>query len=63
MPRRPTLISQADIARAVRAARQAGAAAVEIRPDGTIYILVETPPPAPLFAGLPPLAAEPEIVL
>ena len=40
MPRRPALITQADVARAIRAAKQAGAGAVEIRPDGTIVIAV-----------------------
>jgi hypothetical protein len=40
VPRRPALITQADLARAIRAAKQAGADAVEIRPDGTIVIAV-----------------------
>jgi ATP phosphoribosyltransferase regulatory subunit HisZ len=31
MPRRPATITQADIARAIRAAKQAGAAEVEVR--------------------------------
>jgi hypothetical protein len=31
MPRRPSTITQADIARAVRAAKQAGAAEVEVK--------------------------------
>jgi 2-C-methyl-D-erythritol 4-phosphate cytidylyltransferase len=38
MSRRPASVTQADIARAIRAAKQAGAAAVEIKPDGTIHI-------------------------
>lgn len=38
MSRRPAKITQADVARAIRAAKQAGAAGVEVRPDGTIYV-------------------------
>jgi hypothetical protein len=48
MPRTPARISQADINRAIRAARQAGASAVEVQPSGTIRILlVEAPPVVP----------------
>jgi hypothetical protein len=45
MPRIPARISQADVARAVRAAKQAGAGAVEVKPDGTILIRFDAPPP------------------
>jgi hypothetical protein len=38
MSRRPAIITQADVARAIRAAQQCGAGAVEIKPDGTIRI-------------------------
>jgi hypothetical protein len=38
MSRTPAKVTQADIARCIRAAKQAGAAGVEIRPDGTIEI-------------------------
>jgi hypothetical protein len=38
MPRRPAIVTQADVARAIRAAKQVGAFSVEIRPDGTIVI-------------------------
>jgi hypothetical protein len=38
MSRRPAIFTQADIARAVRAAKQAGAGGVELRPDGSIFI-------------------------
>lgn len=55
MSRRPAIITQADVARAVRAAIQAGADHVEVRPDGTI--LVKLSPGAPL---IPPNAIEPE---
>jgi hypothetical protein len=48
MSRRAAIISQADVARALRAARQAGAAFVEVQPDGTIRIrLDDVPPPKP----------------
>jgi hypothetical protein len=40
MPRRPAKITQADVARAMRAAKQAGAAGIEIKPDGTILVMV-----------------------
>jgi hypothetical protein len=38
MSRIPARITQADIARAIRAAKQAGAGGVEVRPDGTIFV-------------------------
>jgi hypothetical protein len=38
MPRRPAKVTQADIARAIRAARQAGASAVVVDGDGAIRI-------------------------
>jgi hypothetical protein len=48
MSRTPARISQADINRAIRAARQAGATAVEVQPSGVIRILLdEAPPVAP----------------
>lgn len=47
MPRRPANITQADVARAIRAARQAGAAAVDVQRDGTIRILLTAPPIVP----------------
>jgi hypothetical protein len=40
MPRRPAKITQADVARAMRAAKQAGAAGIEIKPDGTILVML-----------------------
>jgi hypothetical protein len=41
MPRRPATITQADIARAIRAAKQAGAAEVEVRVgDATIVVRI-----------------------
>jgi hypothetical protein len=47
MSRRASTISQADVARAIRAARQAGAECVEVRPDGTIVVILKAPPVAP----------------
>lgn len=38
MTRRPALLTQAEVARAIRAARQAGASSIEVRPDGTIHV-------------------------
>jgi hypothetical protein len=38
MPRRPALITQADVARVTRAAKQCDADRVEVRPDGSIFI-------------------------
>jgi hypothetical protein len=38
MSRTPARFTQADIARTLRAAKQAGADAVEIHPDGAIFV-------------------------
>ena len=38
MTRTPARVTQADVARAIRAAKQAGAGAVEVLKDGTIRI-------------------------
>jgi hypothetical protein len=38
MSRTPARVTQADIARAIRAAQQTGAGPVEIKPDGTISV-------------------------
>ena len=40
MPRRPATVTQADVARAIRAAKQAGATGVEVKPDGTVVIML-----------------------
>jgi hypothetical protein len=47
MPRRAATVTQADIARTIRAAKQAGAEGVEVRPDGTIIVLLKDPLIAP----------------
>jgi hypothetical protein len=41
--RRPATVTQATVARAIRAARQAGAGAVEIKQDGSIFFLLQPP--------------------
>lgn len=41
MSRTPAKFTQADVARSLRAAKQAGAGSVELRPDGTILISLE----------------------
>jgi hypothetical protein len=43
MSRRPAAITQADVARAIRAAKQVGAAGVDVLPDGTIRVLLVAP--------------------
>lgn len=43
MSRKAAIITQADVARAIRAAKQCGAGAVEIKPDGTILVLLSPP--------------------
>jgi hypothetical protein len=44
MSRTPAKITQADVARAIRAARQTGAGPVRILPDGTIRIDLQGEP-------------------
>lgn len=44
MPRRPATITQADVARAIRAAKQAGAAEVELRVGGSSTIIIRISP-------------------
>jgi hypothetical protein len=41
MSRTPARFTQADVARSIRAAKQAGAEAVELLPDGTIRICLD----------------------
>lgn len=61
MSRTPAHITQADVARAIRAARQAGAPAVEIRyTDGTV---IRVPLTETVEGPGTPLAAHKEIVL
>jgi hypothetical protein len=46
MPRRPAKITQADIARAIRAAKNAGAEAVTVDSDGVIRIALQAHAPS-----------------
>jgi hypothetical protein len=61
MPRRPASITQADVARAVRAAKQAGAAEVEVRVGDKSKIVIRLKPST--TAEAPPLEETGEIVL
>ena len=58
MSRRAATITQADVARAIRAAKQAGAATVEVRPNGIIIVHVAAPSMAP-----EELASDQDIIL
>jgi hypothetical protein len=64
MPRRAASVTQADVARVIRAAKHAGASVVEVRPNGTIAIIL---PPQPTLTSSEaperPVDGEPEIVL
>jgi hypothetical protein len=44
MPRRPASITQADVARVIRAAKQEGAAEVEVRVGDQVSILIRVAP-------------------
>jgi hypothetical protein len=61
MPRRAATITQADIARAIRAAKQAGAAEVEVRVDEHSSILIRLVPST--SSNEAPLEPSGEIVL
>jgi len=52
MPRRPASITQADVARIIRAARQAGAAEVELR-VGDQVVIVRLQPSSSLVEDKP----------
>lgn len=60
MARRPAQITQADIARAIRAAKQAGAASIEVVMAEQAKIIVRI---NPAFDEKPPLPEPGEIVL
>lgn len=44
MTRRAAIVTQAEVARVIRAAKQAGAAEVEARPDGSLIIRLHPSP-------------------
>jgi hypothetical protein len=58
MSRTAAKFTQADIARAIRAAKQAGGGHVELKADGTIVVKL-----VPDDTKIEPAADEPEIVL
>jgi hypothetical protein len=43
MSRRPVRLTQGDVARAIRAAKAAGASLLQIKPDGTIIVNLVKP--------------------
>lgn len=48
MPRTPARVTQADMARALRAAKAVGGVRVEVKRDGTILLVpIEDEPPKP----------------
>lgn len=57
MPRRPASITQADVARAIRAAKQAGAREVEVRVQDKAVIVIR------IGESTDPLEREAEVVL
>lgn len=61
MSRRPALITQAEVARVIRAAKAEGVAAVEIDRDGTIRIILKASPSPTTAPGA--VEEEREIVL
>lgn len=64
MSRRPARVTQADIARALRAVEQTGTrAAVEVAPDGTIRIVPVDASPVGQAPPTAPLEPEIEIIL
>jgi hypothetical protein len=62
MSRRPASVLQADIARALRAARQCGAGPVRILPGGTILIDLR-PEPVGDKAQNPPVPVDVDLVV
>jgi hypothetical protein len=64
MPRRPAAVTQADVARTIRAARQVGADSVEVRPDGTIVVVLkDTPASAPTVPDGNPQGPVPQDII
>jgi len=65
MSRTPAKITQADVARCIRAARSAGAGLIEVRPDGTMLIHMDAVSGSPSISvvGQKDLADEEEVVL
>lgn len=59
MSRRPATVTQADIARTIRAAKQAGAVEIEVRIESAIFVIRLSS----LTTSTAPLAPSSEIVL
>ena len=51
MPRKAAKITQADVARTIRAAKQSGATSVQVRPDGTVVVMLRDASDAPKADG------------
>ena len=45
MSRRPARVTQTDVTRVIRAAKQEGVAGIDVLPDGTIRLLLVSPEP------------------
>lgn len=60
MSPRPAVLTQADVTRAIRAAKKAGAGVVEILPDGTIRVLLA---PVPTINDAPGVAEQAEVIV
>lgn len=58
MSRTPAKVTQADVARTIRAAIQAGAGGVEVRPDGTIFVHLSAPQKWGKLEHCPPIPLE-----
>jgi pyridoxine 5'-phosphate synthase PdxJ len=63
MVRRAAILTQADVARAIRAAKQAGATTVEVHPDGRIIVRMDAPLIAPDLTSHFEIEPDPGIVL
>jgi len=59
MSPRPAILTQAEVARAIRAARREGAAEIEVRPDGGIIVRLQ--PSTEIVTG--PIEPTKDIVL
>jgi hypothetical protein len=51
MPRRPAKVTQAEIARAIRAAKETGANVVTVDSEGVIRIFLSANAPSEMFRG------------
>lgn len=63
MPGRPALLTQAEVARVIRAAKREGVATVEVKPTGAILIHLSPPSPQATEGKAKALAERKEVVL